>query len=170
MLRAARDRLAHSNSWSVTVRLYGAKLERPVVLARLLETGLKEKPHETSLVSLERAWSWRELEDASNRLARQYLALGLKPGDRVASLLPNRGALLAHYIACFKAALVATPLNYRYQAPEIDHALEVSGASILISHVERDAVLSESRLAGSFRSAGSAMATPRAYGGGWKTC
>jgi acyl-CoA synthetase (AMP-forming)/AMP-acid ligase II len=120
-------------------------LDRPVTLARVLEVGLSTKPDEPALVSLERTWSWQELEDASNRLARQYLALGLTPGDRVASLLPNRGALLIHYVACFKAGLVATPLNYRYQAPEIDHALDVSGASILISHVERDDVIAASR-------------------------
>jgi acyl-coenzyme A synthetase/AMP-(fatty) acid ligase len=70
--------------------------------------------------------------------------MGLAPGDRVASLLPNRGALIVHYLACCKAGLVATPLNYRYQIPEIDHALEVSGASLIIAHDERDDVLAAS--------------------------
>jgi len=36
-------------------------------------------------------------------------------------------ALVVHYLACFKAGLVVTPLNYRYTFREIDHALEVSG-------------------------------------------
>jgi len=58
--------------------------------------------------------------------------------------LPNRGALLVHYLACFKAGLVATPLNYRYQAPEFDHALDVSGASLLVAHAEREDVLAAS--------------------------
>jgi acyl-coenzyme A synthetase/AMP-(fatty) acid ligase len=84
-------------------------------------------------------------------LAHQYLALGLVPGDRVASLMPNRGVLLVHYLACFKAGLVATPLNYRYQAPEIDHALEVSGAAILIAHAERNDVLAASARVASLR-------------------
>src|SRR6185436_16896148 len=123
----------------------GATLERPVELVRLLEVGLKSKPDETALVSRERTWSWRELDQASTRLAGQYLALGLAQGDRVASLLPNRGALLVHYLACFKAGLTATPLNYRYQTPEIDHALEVSGASLLVAHAEREDVLSASK-------------------------
>lgn len=122
----------------------GAKLERPIKLANLLEVGLKGKPNEPALVSLERKWSWLELDQVSTRLAGQYLALGLVPGDRVASLLPNRGALLVHYLACFKAGLVATPLNYRYQAPEIDHALDVSGASLLVAHAEREDVLAAS--------------------------
>ena len=72
-----------------------------------------------------------------SRLAAHYLALGLQPGDRVASLMPNRTELVVHYLACFKAGLVATPLNYRYTPPEIDHALEVSGARILLAHAER---------------------------------
>ena len=89
-----------------------------------------------------------QLDAASNRLAAHYLGHGLEPGDRVASLLPNRGALIVHYLACFCAGLVATPLNYRYQAPEIDHALEVSGAAVLVAHAERDDDLAGSRLAG----------------------
>lgn len=122
----------------------GAVLERPIELVRLLDVGLKNKPNETALVSLERKWSWWELDQASTRLAGQYLALGLAPGDRVASLMPNRGVLLVHYLACIRAGLVATPLNYRYQAPEIDHALEVSGASLLVAHAERDDMLTDS--------------------------
>ena len=55
----------------------------------------------------------------------------------MASLMPNRIALIVHYLACFKAGLVATPLNYRYTPPEIDHALDVSGASIILAHAER---------------------------------
>jgi acyl-coenzyme A synthetase/AMP-(fatty) acid ligase len=120
-------------------------LERPVVLAKLLDAGLKSRPDDAALILLERSWSWQELDEDSTRLARQYLAMGLTPGDRVASLLPNRGALVVHYLACFKAGLVATPLNYRYQTPEIDHALEVSGASLIVAHAERDDALAAAR-------------------------
>ncbi|NLT06119.1 MAG: acyl--CoA ligase, partial [Solirubrobacterales bacterium] len=84
----------------------------------------------------------------SAALARAYLAHGLAPGDRVASLMPNRVALLVHYLACFKAGLVATPLNYRYTHREIDHALAVSGASALVAHAERGEDVAASELAG----------------------
>jgi acyl-CoA synthetase (AMP-forming)/AMP-acid ligase II len=126
-----------------------APLDRPIVLSRLLDSGLGNKPDELALVSFESKWTWRELDQASRRLAANYLSFGLKPGDRVASLLPNRGALLVHYLACIQAGLVATPLNYRYQAPEIDHALEVSGAAVIVAHMERDGDLAKSKLAGS---------------------
>ncbi len=124
----------------------GPKLDRPIVLANLLEVGLTTKPEEPALVLLQRTWSWRELDEDSTRLAKQYLAMGLTAGDRIASLLPNRGALIIHYLACCKAGLVATPLNYRYQTPEIDHALEVSGASMIVAHAEREESLAASAL------------------------
>lgn len=125
----------------------GPPLERPLTLTQLLAVGLETKPDEPALVSNERRWTWRELDNASKGLAAHYLSFGLQPGDRVASLLPNRGALIAHYLACLRVGLVATPLNYRYQAPEIDHALEVSGARILVAHAERDDDLAKSALA-----------------------
>ena len=62
--------------------------------------------------------------------------------------MPNRIDLVVHYLACFKAGLVATPLNYRYTFREIDHALEVSGAGALLAHVERaEDLAASSRLA-----------------------
>lgn len=125
--------------------IVGPPLDKPVRLARLLEMGLQTNPDGAALVLLHRSWTWRELDADSTRLAKQYLAMGLVPGDRVASLLPNRGALLVHYLACCKSGLVATPLNYRYQTPEIDHALEVSGASLIVAHAERDDVLVASK-------------------------
>jgi CRISPR-associated DxTHG motif protein len=59
--------------------------------------------------------------------------------------MPNRVALIAHYLACFKADLVMTPLNYRYTPPEIDHALAVSGARIILAYAERAADIAASR-------------------------
>jgi len=133
------------------VPIAGPTLERPIRLVNLLEVGLTSKPDDAALVLLQRTWSWRELDEDSTRLAKQYLSMGLVSGDRVASLLPNREALIVHYLACCKAGLVATPLNYRYQAPEIDHALEVSGATLLVAHAERDDTLAASECAARLR-------------------
>ena len=106
-------------------------------LGQILKRGVKAKPHDLALVSAQARWTWHELDQASDRLAGNFLGLGLRAGDRVASLMPNRAVLVVHYLACLKAGLIATPLNYRYTPPEIDHALEVSQASILFVHAER---------------------------------
>jgi long-chain acyl-CoA synthetase len=113
----------------------------------LLRAGLDANPEGLALISADTRWTWRTLDDLSDRLAVSLLGLGLNRGDRVASLMPNRPALIVHYLACFKAGLVATPLNYRYMAPEIDHALAVSEARALLAHVEREEDLAASQFA-----------------------
>jgi acyl-CoA synthetase (AMP-forming)/AMP-acid ligase II len=106
-------------------------------------------PDGVAVESIHRRLTWAQLERESARLAAGYLSIGLEPGDRLASLMPNRVALAVHYLACFKAGLVATPLNYRYTAREIDHALEVSAAAALVAHAERAADIADSTLASS---------------------
>ncbi len=117
--------------------LEGRPLTAPVDLRDALRVGLDADPDEVAIAQADQQMTWRVLEETSDRLARNYVALGLQPGDRVASLMPNRILLVVHYLACFKAGLVATPLNYRYAPPEIDHALGVSGAVAIVAHAER---------------------------------
>ena len=131
--------------------LAGEPLNEPVNVPNLLRPGTEGKPDDVALVCAKTRLTYRNLDDLANRLAANLLAMGLEPGDRVASLMPNRTALLLHYLACQRAGLVVTPLNYRYMAPEIDHALEVSKAALLLTHVERLADLESSELAGALR-------------------
>jgi len=126
--------------------LEGRHITVPVNIRDLARAGLDRDPDAMAMASADEQVTWRELEERSDRLARNYIGLGLRAGDRVASLMPNRVALAVHYLACFRAGLVATPLNYRYSPREIDHALEVSGASVLIAHAERAADLAASDL------------------------
>lgn len=119
------------------MQLTGPPLAAPAVLARVLARGFAAAADEPALMSLGSGWSFRGLAEASDALAANLLDLGLAPGDRVASLMPNSPELVLHYLGCLKAGLVATPLNYRYAVPEIDHALATAGASVLIAAAER---------------------------------
>jgi acyl-coenzyme A synthetase/AMP-(fatty) acid ligase len=126
--------------------LLGRELVAPVDIRDVLRVGLDADPDAVAIVAADGRLSWRELETQSVRLARHYVRLGLRPGDRIASLMPNRILLAVHYLACFHAGLVATPLNYRYAPPEIDHALRVSGARAIVAHGERAEDLAASEL------------------------
>jgi long-chain acyl-CoA synthetase len=126
----------------------GTALTGPVLPSDLLRRGLAANPDGRALVTANGVMSWSQLDQRSTRVAQRFLALGLEPGDRIASLMPNRAALVIHYLACFKAGFVATPLNYRYTPPELDYALRVSGARAILSHVEREDDLARSELAG----------------------
>ena len=62
--------------------------------------------------------------------------------------MPNCGELLIFYLACFKAGVIATPLNYRYTPANIDYALGFSDAQMLFVHAERQADIAECEMAG----------------------
>jgi acyl-CoA synthetase (AMP-forming)/AMP-acid ligase II len=137
-------------SYDAAVEIEGPVLTKPVgPLNQLLREGLTVDPDAVAIESAYRRLTWAELEEESARLAAGYLSIGLSPGDRLASLMPNRVARAVHYLACFKPGLVATPLNYRYTSRQIDHALAVSTAAALVTHVERAADVADSELAGS---------------------
>ena len=118
-------------------------------LNQLLQQGLAVNPDAVAIQSAYRHLTWAELDEESARLAAGYHSMGLSAGDRLASLMPNRVALAVHYLACFKAGLVATPLNYRYTPLQIDHALSVSTAAALVVHAERAADVAACERAGS---------------------
>ena len=119
------------------MQVSGRFLAEPVSINDPLRSALSRDPEALALHDLNRSMSWAELEQSCHALANHYLSIGLRTGDRIASLMPNSLELLIHYLAGLRCGLVLTPLNYRYTVPEINHALEVSGARCLIHHCER---------------------------------
>ena len=97
--------------------LAGATLAGPVRPAKVLQRGLEAGRARPAILPSKDRGPGPSSRTKPTGLPANYLALGLEPGDRVASLMPNRIELLAHYLACFKSELVTTPLNYRYTPP-----------------------------------------------------
>ena len=117
--------------------LTGPTLDRSIDLSRLLEQGLGQKPDAVAVSSMGDSLSWRELDAQSRNLAGNYGDLGLRRGDRIVSLLPNRLQVIVHYLACLRAGFVAVPLNYRYLAQDIDYAIGLSEPRLMVAHAER---------------------------------
>lgn len=85
-----------------------------------------------AVVAGEVRWTFRELDRRATRAARRLAALGVKPGDRVALLLPNgpEWAELVHGAGRIGAVLV--PLNVRLAPAEVAWQLEQAGARLLL--------------------------------------
>lgn len=115
----------------------GPPLAASADLTDLFRRGLATDPKAIALYALDGSWTWQELDAACTQLALRYKSLGLAPGDRVASIMPNSVALVIHYLACMRAGLVAMPLNYRYTASDIDYALGLATPTALLVHGER---------------------------------
>lgn len=83
--------------------------------------------------NLGRTITFRELDDASRRLAAWLHALpGVVPGDRVAIMLPNLLQYPVALLGVWRAGLVVVNVNPMYTAPELEHQLNDSGAKVLL--------------------------------------
>ena len=77
--------------------------------------------------------TYRQLDQASDRLAASLIAVGIEPGDRVALQLPNIPQFLVSYFGILKAGGIVVPLNVMLRAPEVAFHLSDSGARVLIT-------------------------------------
>jgi malonyl-CoA/methylmalonyl-CoA synthetase len=66
-------------------------------------------------------WTYGDMLDFSGRLAGRLLALGIKPGDRVAVQVEKSPEALMLYLACLRAGAVYLPLNTAYTLAELDY-------------------------------------------------
>jgi long-chain acyl-CoA synthetase len=69
------------------------------------------RPHHTAVVFEGRRYSHRELNSRINRLANALCALGLRRGDKVATILDNSLEVLEIYQAVAKTGMVVVPLS-----------------------------------------------------------
>jgi acyl-CoA synthetase (AMP-forming)/AMP-acid ligase II len=104
----------------------------PTTVATLLREAAARHGDQPAIVDGATAISYRELEATAHRAGRALLALGVKPGDRVAIWSPNRWEYVAALLGaqCIGASLV--PLNTRYKGHEAHEVLARSRASTLV--------------------------------------
>ena len=95
-------------------------------------------PELEALVEAEagRRFSYRALNERTNRIANALLDKGVRKGDRVAFLLRNCAELVEGFFALGKIGGVMVPLNSRLVPDELEFILKDSGASVLIFDAE----------------------------------
>ena len=79
-----------------------------------------------------RRYTFKELNERSNRLANALKAKGLRKGDRVGLLLMNSVEFMESFFAIGKVGGVVVPLNWRLVADELEFILKDSGVKTLI--------------------------------------
>ena len=85
-------------------------------------------PAKVAVAFGERSWTYSEFDRLTDNMARNILAAGAEPGDRVALHLLNGPELALSYIGCLKAGCTLVPINTRLKGREIDYILRHSGS------------------------------------------
>ncbi len=90
-------------------------------------------PDKTALHYMGKSITYREIDLLSNRLARYFQKIGLKPDDVVGLHLPNLPAHFIAIIAVQKAGCVSTGLSPLLTPHEMEHHLNDSRAKAVIT-------------------------------------
>jgi long-chain acyl-CoA synthetase len=77
--------------------------------------------------------SYAELAGRADQIGRGLQALGLRPGDCVAGMLPNGSAALALFFAAMETGLYVVPVNWHLAAAEVAYILGDSGAGAFVA-------------------------------------
>src|SRR6266487_3413666 len=101
-------------------------------LIDVISESASQKPSHAALLFQGKAISYHELERLSTAFAGALIELGVKPGDRIALLLPNSPQFILSMFGTWKAGGVIVPFNPLYTESELEHALCECGAETVI--------------------------------------
>src|SRR3954468_10206160 len=78
------------------------------------------------------AYSFWDVQMAANRLSNALASLGVKRGDRVAIILPQRPETAIAYIAIFQMGAIALPLSHLFGPDALEYRLSHAAASVAL--------------------------------------
>ena len=98
----------------------------------MLARNARRHPDKEGLVYGELCYSYRELNEAVNRLANALADQGIQKGDKVALMMQNSDRYVITFMAAMKLGAVAVPVNFRLAAPEVEYILNHSDSTALV--------------------------------------
>ena len=92
----------------------------PVSIPVLFAEHVPRAPEAVAMSCGERSWTYRELEEAANRLAHLLAAHGCGPGERVALLLSRSAEAIVAILAVLKTGAAYLPIDPALPAARIE--------------------------------------------------
>jgi long-chain acyl-CoA synthetase len=102
----------------------------------MLSASAARNPRKTACVFENESISYELLDRSTTSVARWFLQQGCEPGDRIAVHWPNSIEAVTLSFACFKAGMIAVPVNVRLKAPEVAYVLQHSKAAMYVAHTD----------------------------------
>jgi carnitine-CoA ligase len=101
-------------------------------ITALLERRLSDDPDGQYLDVCGVAFTTAEVNRKACTLANAFRELGVRPGDRVASLVENSPEALLSWFGVVRGGAIAVPINTAYKGQYLRHQLGDSGAKVVV--------------------------------------
>ena len=101
-------------------------------LAHILQAAAASSPDRIALQQADEVFTYTEFNAAAARSAAWLADKGVRPGDRVAVMIPNVYAFPIFYYAILRNGAIVVPMNPLYKSREIEYYLGDSGAKLAL--------------------------------------
>jgi fatty-acyl-CoA synthase len=126
-----------AKSWLKAIELTSRIEANPDTLfADIVEENAARQPNRPALLSDTESFSYGELAVRINRYARWARSAGIKPGDPVCLLMPNRPDYVAAWLGITKVGGVVALINTKLIGPSLSHCINVAAADHVILAAE----------------------------------
>jgi crotonobetaine/carnitine-CoA ligase len=102
------------------------------VVSSLLVDRAERFDGEVAIATEDTRLTFADLVDRAGRVAGGLAALGVEPGDRVATMLPTGADYVAAWHGCVWLGAIEVPINVEYRGSFLEHILRDSGATVLV--------------------------------------
>ena len=104
----------------------------PAGVSDVVSRALAEQPDATALVTRTRRLTYAQLDAEAATAANALLALGIRPGDRVAASLPNEADVVVAFHGALRIGAIWVGINRALAPAEKRYLLDDSGASFYL--------------------------------------
>ena len=122
-------------------RVHGIAPGSANLVADDLERAVDRWRHNPAIRFATRELSYGAMDALANRYAHWAMARGLRRGEAVAILLPNRLEYLPLWFGLTKVGVVAALINYQLTGEALAHCLQLSGARHIVTDASTSAAV-----------------------------
>ncbi|MEK3903800.1 MULTISPECIES: AMP-binding protein [unclassified Paenibacillus] len=106
----------------------------------------EETPDKPGFYAAERHYTYREVEEASNRVARFLVSMGVEKGDRVGIFSTKCVEEVLVIFGAMKAGVVFVHLNPHFKEEQLAHIIRDCGMKLLFLHESKKGIWNKSDL------------------------
>ena len=113
-----------------------APVSAPTTIPTLFAAQAARTPEAVAVSSGDDSWTYRELDEAANRLAHLLIGRGVGPGQRVALLLPRSVEAIVAIFAVLKTGAAYVPIDPAVPAARVEFVLDDAAPIAAITTAE----------------------------------
>jgi long-chain acyl-CoA synthetase len=102
--------------------------------ANHIDIAARNVPRKPAVADTDELLTYGRLSAKTNAVANALAGLEVKPGDRVAIILPNQLEFLTMYLGAMKRGAIPVPVNIHFNDQQIRYVFETSDISVIITN------------------------------------